>query len=620
MIGNSREAIKSRMIRNASGLWGYPDSQDINSFDPLVGIIIGALSEELYSISGEIKMTDSRIVEKLYELLFNQNVFTHFPAHAIVHAETIFPQVTISESYQFNYIKKIQKTNNNDETVFNNKTIGFSPTSEIKLFKGEVKYIVAGNQIYEVSAQGKEPLSGPDTGAIPDFAKLYIGLKLDNQIDNIDGLSLMYLVRNKLNEDRFYSSISNARWKINDVDVNFIQGFELPQFERGNMLAEIIKRESDVSYKACNYVNEFYRSKFMIIDKQQNFLKKFAQSDTLPKEFNRKFSANVLKTVPGNIFWIEIQCSQPIAPEIIKDLTVSMNCFPVINREIHEVSQLLIKGINIIPLSTEDLFFDIKMVTDTKGTQYKHLNSIGNENSEEEGFMIRQGGIARFDSRDARETIKHLIDLIRDERASFSLLGTDLISSELRQLDQIISRLEQRLEAIEGSADSNSYLLLNTNSNYERANVQYWTTCGDLANNIKSSSRLTVSNGNDLDNKSVILITNSFGGRQKLSREDKLNKLRRSILSKGRVVTIEDIKALCFEHFGSELLEVEISKGVYLNPDTEKGLVRSLDIFLTIDKQHKYTEVELEQKTEELQIRLKLESINLLPFRIFIRK
>ena len=57
------------MIRNASGIWGYPDSQDINSFDPIVGMIIGALAEELYNISGEIKKTDARIVEKLFELL-----------------------------------------------------------------------------------------------------------------------------------------------------------------------------------------------------------------------------------------------------------------------------------------------------------------------------------------------------------------------------------------------------------------------------------------------------------------------------------------------------------------------------------------------------------------------
>jgi hypothetical protein len=234
--------------------------------------------------------------------------------------------------------------------------------------------------------------------------------------------------------------------------------------------------------------------------------------------------------------------------------------------------------------------------------------------------MIRHGGIGRFDSRDAKETINHLIDLLRDERASFALLGTDLISSELKQLDQIISRLNQRLETINVSDDSNSYLLLNCNSNFERANVQFWTTSRELANGIRSNSKLTIQNGSDLDTNSVIMITNSFGARQKLSKEDKLNSLRRMLLSKGRIVTKEDIKALCFEHFGTELSEVEIEKGVYLDPSPGKGLVRSLDIFLTLDRQDKFTSGELEQKIDELKIRLKQESINLLPFRVFIRK
>ena len=293
-----------------------------------------------------------------------------------------------------------------------------------------------------------------------------------------------------------------------------------------------------------------------------------------------------------------------------------MNCFPVINRELNEFSHLLTQGINIIPLTTEDMFFDVKMITDSKGTQYKPLNSFNNKNTEEEGYMIRQGGIARFDSRDAMETIRHLIDLIRDERARFAALGTDLISSELKQLDQILSRLEQRLEAGDVINDSNSYLLLNCNSNFERATVQFWTTSGEMANDIRSNSKLTVNQGSDLDSNSVFLVTNSFGGRQKLSKEEKLNKLRRSLLSKGRIVTMEDIKALCFEHFGSELYEVEIKKGVHLDPSPEKGLVRSLDIYLTLDKQNKFTADDLEQKTDELKIRLKQESINLLPFRV----
>ncbi|OFY72447.1 MAG: hypothetical protein A2V46_00345 [Bacteroidetes bacterium RBG_19FT_COMBO_42_7] len=618
MLANSKDAIKSRMIRNASGIWGYQDTEDINSFDPIVGMIIGALAEEIYNVSEEIKKTDARIVEKLFDLLINQDVFTHFPAHALVKAKTTQPQVSISELYQFNFIKKVPKTVK-EETVYTNKTICFTPTTELRLFKGEVKYFAAGNQIFEILDQVKEPLANAEKGIVFDFSRLYIGLKLDNTIDKIDGLSLMFSIKNKLNEGRFYNSISNATWKINNKDVDFRQGFELPQHAQDKSLDEIFRKETDISYKTCRYVNEFYRSKFMTIENHNYFLKDFIKSDSLPEELKRKFPGNILKPVPRDIFWIEIQLSQPVSSEIINDLTVLLNSFPVVNREINEFSQLLTRGINIIPLTTEDLFFDIKSISDTRGTLYKPFHSYGSENANEEGYMIRHGGIARFDSRDAKETINHLIDLIRDERASFALLGTDLISSELIQLDQIISRLKQRLETNNVRDDSNSYLILNCNSNFERANVQFWTTSGELANSIRSNSKLTIQNGSDLDTNSVIMITNSFGARQKLSKEDKLNRLRRMLLSKGRVVTKEDIKALCFEHFGTELSEVEIKKGVYLDPSPQKGLVRSLDVFLKLDTQDKLTGDELEQKINELKIILKQESLNLLPFRVFIR-
>lgn len=617
MLESSKDAIKSRMMRNASGIWGYSDSQDINSFDPIVGMLIGALSEEIYNISGEIKKTDGRIVEKLFDLLINQDVFTHFPAHALAMAKTIQPSVVVSESYQFNFVKKIPKTLN-EETVYSNKTICFTPTTETRLFKGEVKYLAAGNQLFQISGQDKELLSNANTGTIPDYSKFYLGLKLDNLIDKLDGLSLMLSVKNKQNEERLYNSILNAKWKINNIEVNFRQGFELVQPGLDSSIREVFKNENDISYKTSRYVNEFYRTKFMMIQNQNYLLKNFVRSETLPEDIKRKFPLNILKSVPGNIFWIEVQLSQPLPAEIINDLSIVMNCFPVVNRELNDFSQLLTRGINIIPLITEDLFFDINTITDTKGTLYKPLNSFSSENTDEEVYTIRQGGVARFDSRDARETINHLIDLIRDERAGFASLGTDLIASELKQLDQIISRLKQRLEASEVSNDSNSYILLNCNSNYERANVQFWTTCGELANDIRSNSKLTVDHGSDLDNNSVIMVTNSFGGRQKLSKEDKLNKLRRMLLSKGRIVTIEDIKALCFEHFGADLLDVEISKGVHLDPSPGKGLARSLDIYLTMSKQNKFLDNELELKTDELKIRLKQESINLLPFRIFI--
>lgn len=41
MIADSKDTIRSRMIRTASGLWGFTDAQDVNSFDPVVGMILG---------------------------------------------------------------------------------------------------------------------------------------------------------------------------------------------------------------------------------------------------------------------------------------------------------------------------------------------------------------------------------------------------------------------------------------------------------------------------------------------------------------------------------------------------------------------------------------------------
>ncbi|NMC37620.1 MAG: hypothetical protein GYA41_04785 [Bacteroidales bacterium] len=326
----------------------------------------------------------------------------------------------------------------------------------MKLFRSEIKYLYGGNQLFEISDQIKETLAIIKSGIMPDFSKMYIGLKLDANVDKIDGLSLMFSLKDKTNEERFYSSIVNARWKINDNEIILRKGFELQNIGKGNSLSEIFRNETDLTYKTCNYVNEFYKDKFMTVTENNYWLKNLGKSDHIPEEFKRKFPEHLLKSIPRDIYWIEVQLSQSIDPEIINDLTIAVNCFPVVNRKLNEFSQLLTRGFNIIPLNTEDLFFDIKTITDTKGSSYRALNSFTSENAEDEGYIIRQGGVARFDSRDAKETINHLIDLIRDERASFSLLGTDMISSELKQLDQIISRLKQRMESIDISDSSNS--------------------------------------------------------------------------------------------------------------------------------------------------------------------
>jgi len=613
------DIIKRRMIQNASKIWGYHDVQDINSFDPVLSLLIGALAEEVSKISEEINKSDARIVEKLLELLFNQNIFTHFPAHAIAYAKPVQSRVEINDYYQFYTKKSITGSIEKDGQV-EKKDIYFTPTSNSALFNGEIKYLFAGKHFYEMDGQFKEILAEKSQNSSFNYSKFVLGLKLDPSIETLEGLSLFFSFKNLQTEERFYHLLHSANWKINGKEVDFEKGLQASNSNQENSLFEIIKKDNNLSYKSSSYINDFYSRKFMTLGKQDNHKNEFSHEKYEPQILEEFLQNEKLKISKEGIVWVEVKISEPITSEDVSDLFISMNCFPVVNRELIEKTNSINKGINIIPLLTDDLFFDVKEVSDSRNTKYIPKTSVSSLNNGDHTYILRQGGIARFDSRDARETVNNLIGLVRDEAAAFSAKGADLVSSELKQLDQILSRLQQRINNSNIANDLNTYLILDSKSNYDKVHVQFWSIIGDVANNLRPGTKLSVYRGIDLEDKNIALITQTIGGRQKLSKEDKLNTIRRSLLSKGRIVTVEDIKALSFELFGDELKTAEVKKGVSLDPSQGKGLSRTLDIHLSLKSNSKLTEEDVWHKTEGLKVRLKQDSINLLPYRVFVNK
>jgi hypothetical protein len=619
MLNETKESIAGRMVKTASGLWGYTDTQDVNSFDPVVSIIFAALAEELYKISVDIKKTDARLVEKLHELIFSQQEFTHSPAHAIAKAQPQQARVEISDKTQFYYRMKVPVTTGK-ETVYKDKDIYFTPASTSNLLKADVKYIAAGKQFFEISDRVKEPLAEWDSSIPADYSKMYIGLQIDNLLDKLDGLTLMFTARNRMYEDTLQHLLASATLFLNGREIKFSQGFEIKSENNDNALTELLRKDSDLSYRTCRFINDFYNSRFITFAHEDYSLKNFKTDDGFNSWLSEGYPARTINALPKDLYWLEVRFSQPLTSDFLHEINVFTNCFPVINRGINEFSQSLTKGVNVIPLSTSDLFFDIKRVADSKGTLYEPLYNKGNSSASEEGYYVRQGGIARFDSREAVEVIQNLIDLVRDERAGFSILGADMIASELKQLDQILNRLQTRIDNSNVKYKAGSYLLIRCKPDFERANVQFWSTCGEEANNIRPDSHLTLQRGTDLNSSSIVLITGTSGGRQKLSGEEKMNKLRRALLSKGRVVTAEDIKALCFEEYGNMLQRVEISKGVIADPAPEKGFMRTIDVHLYLKKQIRQSQEEQNQKVDTIKIRLKQESVNLLPYRIKVHQ
>ena len=614
----SVESIKGRMIRNASRMWGYRDVQDINLFDPVLGLIIGALAEELHSVSEEISKADTRVVEKLLELIFAQNILTHFPAHAVCNAKPVQPRTEIDELYQFYYTKEIEGERRG-EGLPDKKNIYFTPTSKNILLNGEVKYLLAGKNLYEINGQSREVTAEAPSNILRSNSLLYIGISVSPLIDLLDGLSLYFSFRNIQSEDNFFNALHNAKFRINGHVVKFDNKPGAGANGTGNSLENLMKKESDISYRALFFINDFYRKRFMTLSDgnyhYKDIINDFKGKGPLQEYFYDKRPEIFSK----EILWLEIDLGRPFPVSDMNDLIVTLNCFPVVNRELNEYTHSVVKGPNVIPLYTDDLFFDVRRVSDSRETLYRPRMSSYRETENDNSYFVKQGGIARFDPRDARETIRNLTGLVREEAAAFATKGTDLISYELKQLDQIIARLQQRIEPSGAQHDINSYLILESNNEYDKINVQYWSVSGELANNIRPGSLLSVYRGVDVQDRNVVLMTQTTGGRQKLSGEDKLNALRRSLLSKGRVVTAEDIKALCFELFGNNIEKVEIKKGIDNIRETGKGMVRTIDVFIYLKDKNELTSDEVYQKTENLKLTIKRESVNLLPYRIMIR-
>lgn len=616
MALESKEKIKRKMIRNASKIWGYPEAQDINSFDPMVGMLIGALADELYKIANEIEKSDTRIIEKLINLLFNNENFSIFPAHALATVKPAQDHFEIGDSYQLYCDKRIQ-IDTTDVPTFESKRIYFTPTGSFTLFNGCVKYIGSGNSLCEITDNNiKNTYCKTLPGKVLDTSKFYIGIELSEDIENIDGLSLYFNTKDKQQEDWLFNSLPSSSWKINGHPVVFKQGFRSKETDGKITFEELFKNENDVSSKTLNHIENFYQNKFLVLDGNGHHLKNFHKDFNIQDEFQEAFSTEEIDNLTGNLLWIEVQFPIHVKLDVLKEISCAINCMPVVNRKINEFTHTLHSGSNIIPLSSEEFFFDIKQIVDSRGTEYTPISLIDSEKAENNSYFVRQGGVARFDSRDVTEILNDLMGLIREESAAFSIFGTEMIASEIKQLDQTIARLKQRVELANSINNPHSYAVLKSSNEYERAYIQFWSSNGEIANNIHANYKLISESGSDLIPESMMFLTPTYGGKEKLTKENKLDFLRKSILSKGRIVTNEDIRALCFEHFGDILQKVNIKKGSCLASGTRQGYLNTIDVYLIFNKRLKLSDEELNFMKEDLKIKIQNNSADHLAFRI----
>lgn len=602
------------MLKNAAKIWGYKDTELETAYDPLVGLLMGALSVELEKVSDEIESSQARILDRLAQLLTPDVLTSSRPAHAIVHARSSEPEMILAKEEQLFTTRKLNTNiNNTREQV---KDIFFSAALPVKLINGDVKYVAAGNNISHFkNTFHKEITSECIKGRKLEGLNLWIGIEIDERVKSLEGISLYFDLRNEAEKNAFFQNLVISKCYLNGNEIKLKPGFAKDKNTNGQK--NNIYQEIDITPKVESNVIDFYQQQFLSFqDTNDNLVVENIARQNYPSDFNGVFLDKELQKFEEKLIWIKLVFPASMDSELLSDVFCSVNSYPVINRRLNKFSYRLQENLNIIPLNSDDIFFDMKIVYGSDGTIFQS-KPLTNYNKLEGGsYTLRHGGIGRFDSRSAAEMISHLTDLLRDESAAFSIIGNEFLASDIKHLNQIIASLEQKTGADITFKETISYVMIRSRGQGENIFIEFWTLNGLLGNNLRAGSKLNVYSGGDLQNETIVLLTATGGGREKLGTTDSLNTYKEAVLSRGRVVTMQDIKSVCYNELGSLITEVAVEKGVMVDTKIKNGIRRVVEVTLTAAPRLDLSAEDWIRHCKGLEVTLQSKSTGMYPYKV----
>ena len=616
----TREHIKARMLKNAARTWGLPETESENNFDPLVSMLLSACSIELEKISSEIQGSRARVLERMVQLLSPEAFTGAVPAHAIATGLPMDKRTDLAENAQFYISRKFKAANENSEGI--NKDIFFTPTANFILNRCAINFVATGRNLYKVNGINKELIAQSESGDLP-ASSLWLGIsEPDIPLHNS---SFYFDLRNNANRALFYSQLPKAKWYWDDRTIQHVTGYGERNISGEQIdLKNILQKEDDISGKLKKHVNAFYKPSFITLSDPLN-ISTGSGNEAIKQMIDETFTgkaAEILQT--HNLRWICVDFPQTISSIVLEDVVCLMNAFPVFNRKAYDLTYRMQEIVNVIPLQTEDLFLDLDEVSNDEG---KVLSMRTFQKKEEDNvkILLRNGGVGRFDERDAVSLVDYLIQLLRDESAAFSALGNDFMNNEMKQLQQLINKLEQKIFSTELRREQIPYLVIRNNvkAPWKNIFIRYWSTSGTEANNIKADSTLMQYRGGNLDGGIITLVTSTAGGQNKLSTTESLLAFKSALLSRDRLITSEDIRAFCHYQLGERVEKIAIEKGIMIHADQQKGFMKTIDVMIDI-KKNQYEQMsetgEVIFWMENLKLLLEQRSVALLPYRIFIKE
>lgn len=560
----TRENIRAELIREIARMWEY-DQDEVapESFDPLVGMLLGAFATGMEQIYHELDNAGSRMMKKLAHLLVPEIWTGPQSAHAVMKTAVIDPHYVVMPEHGFH-------------CNMGGKDFHFSPSGHYDLYKIRLHTWAVQSRIRETGPGGKEYYMNE---SLPHGA-LWLGLDIDGELNAFERFSFFFDWRSDTDRLACLGRLAGLRMFVGEAEMRVTPGLT------GGVGAEDGQNDGTQAPS----VEEHYKNHFFNVASQTRFtgedilLNPTRVPDTIAAQMNPD---ELAKSFHKELFWIRMEVPTDISPEQMLRLVIDVNAFPVIQRraitQFHELRPLF----NVVPVRVEDgeQFAGMVAVEAPSGARLTSAEQFGR--SERHQYLLRQRGVTRFDERDATEMVRYVADLIRDESAVFKASGQTELDSDV---DEIYKRLERINQSLRKDQFPNWFLTIKTPEKAGRIQLRYWATRAEEANGIALGTRLNRDRAYiAFVDESIALVTTVKGGRKPLSGDECLPAFKRAVLSRGRLVTFEDYKAVCRAELGDDIRHVEVRKGFAVGSYPFESIQPSLEIHLTPNRQKTFT-------------------------------
>ena len=571
----SKEAIKARMLQNATKLWGL---KNIQSLDPFVKLLIDAFSTEIFKANNEIESINGRILEKLSRILTPTKYAHPNPSHAIAFSYPDEDKEMIMEHSEYFLKKQLnsRQKNRSDKQV----EISFTPIDSVELIKAQTTLIIVGSTAYSIDEElNKIPIVRLET-KVEEYRTIKLGIDISDYNSEVFPSKIALFCSNPTyeNVDFVYRLLPHIKVFHNDIPLEVSSGLSYYEDSTAEGFEKIFEFQS-IKQKIKEDIKNTYREKFIeVTGIYPSMFKKIEPG--LPDDLDD--GNNAWEPYRNKkILWLKLEFPPQFTAEILENFLFVLNAFPIYNRGWKKTEYALDIMGNNIPLETTDdeFFLYVDEVIDGTGKKYLEIPFTPTGNLDGDLYTLRKGGMERFTNRNATDLMAHVMELLRDEVAAFSIINRDKVKDVLGEISEKMKGLMKKVEiANQELKEDVNYVIIEPVESAAHTYASFWISHCTLANNIRPG---TVFNSQKRA-QSLTLLTQTSGGAEEQKQSDTILAYKYALTTKDKIISVEDVKNYCKMILKDSLKKINVSRGTMISDKPREGFIRTVDIEIVV--------------------------------------